>query len=44
MSIIVRPITLRDTLELKYNIVAVYRDILNHADLPYTFDELKKPW
>lgn len=44
MSIIVRPISLRDTLLLKYNIVAVYRDILNHADLPYTFDELKKPW
>jgi len=44
MSIIVRPTSLRDTLELKYNIVAVYRSILNHADLPYTFDELKKPW
>jgi hypothetical protein len=43
MSIIIRPTNLRDTLILKYDIVSVYKNILVHADLPYTFDELKKP-
>ena len=41
--IINRPTNLRDTLTLKYNIISVYKDILAHADLPYYFDELKKP-
>ena len=44
MIIIVRPTSLRDTLKLKYDILSVYRSILAHADLPYFFDELNKPW
>jgi len=44
MLILVRPINLRNTLELKYNEVAVYRSILAHSDLPYTFNEIKRPW
>lgn len=44
MLILVRPINLRNTLELKYNEVAVYRSILSHSDLPYTFNEIKRPW
>lgn len=44
MSIIVRPVNLRHTLTLKYNIISVYRNILEHADLPYTFDLINKPW
>jgi len=41
--IINRPTNLRNTLILKYDIISVYKNILAHADLPYTFDELKKP-
>lgn len=44
MLILVRPINLRNTLELKYDEVVVYRSILAHSDLPYTFDEIKRPW
>lgn len=44
MLILVRPINLRNTLELKYDEVAVYRSILAHSDLPYTFNEIKRPW
>jgi len=43
MLILIRPINLRNTLELKYNEVAVYRSILAHSDLPYTFNEIKRP-
>ena len=42
--IINRPTNLRNTLILKYDIISVFKNILAHADLPYTFDELKKPW
>jgi len=44
MFILVRPTNLRNTLILKYNILSVYKSILAHADLPYFFDELNKPW
>jgi hypothetical protein len=43
MNIITRPINLRNTLELKYEILVVYKNILVHADLPYYFDTLSKP-
>jgi len=43
MLILVRPINLRNTLRLKYEEAAVYRTILAHSDLPYTFDEIKRP-
>lgn len=44
MLILIRPINLRNTLRLKYEEAAVYRNILAHSDLPYTFDEIKRPW
>jgi len=44
MLILERPTTLRDTLQLKYNVVAVYRKILNFADLPYFFDQINRKW
>jgi len=44
MLILIRPINLRNTLELKYDEVVVYRSILAHSDLPYTFNEIKRPW
>ena len=42
MLILQRPLTLRDTMQLKYDVASVYKKILTKADLPYTFDQQNK--
>jgi len=42
MLILDRPTTLRDGLTFKYNIISVYRNILEYADLPYKFDHVNR--
>ena len=44
MLILDRPKTLRDGLRFKYNIISVYRNILEYADLPYKFDHVNRKW
>lgn len=44
MLILKRPTTLRDGLTFKYNIISVYRNILEYADLPYKFDHVNRKW
>jgi hypothetical protein len=42
MLILDRPITLRDTMFLKYEVASLFKKILTKADLPYMFDQVNK--
>lgn len=44
IKINLKPITLRDTLILKYEVVCNYSKVLKHTDLPYEFDQVEKVW
>jgi len=35
--------TLRDTLIFNYPIYSDYKKVLSYTDLPYNFDQIKKP-